>query len=52
MANREMDELVEQSQALEKVYSHVEDVPVVASLSEGPIGLIGKASVMKKKSIK
>lgn len=48
MANREMDELVEQSQALEKVYSHIEDVPVVASLSEGPIGLIGKASVMKK----
>ncbi|MCM3180975.1 type VII secretion protein EssC [Cytobacillus horneckiae] len=47
MANREMDELVEQSQLLEKVYSEIEDVPVVANLAKGSIGLIGKERVVK-----
>lgn len=47
MANREMDDLLEQSQAMEKVYREIKDVPIVADLSHGAIGLIGKESVVK-----
>ncbi|PLR96524.1 type VII secretion protein EssC [Bacillus sp. T33-2] len=48
MANREIDDLLEQSQLMENVYREIENVPVVASLSEGAMGLIGKESVVKK----
>ncbi|ART76066.1 type VII secretion protein EssC [Sutcliffiella horikoshii] len=47
MANREIDDLLEKSQHLEKVYREIDNVPVVADLSKGAIGLIGKESVMK-----
>ncbi len=47
MANREMDDLLEQSQAMEKVYREIQHVPIVANLSQGSIGLIGKESVVK-----
>ncbi|USK84004.1 type VII secretion protein EssC [Peribacillus asahii] len=47
MANREMDDLLEQSQQMENVYREIEDVPVVADLSKGTIGLIGKENVVK-----
>ena len=47
MANRDIDELLEQSQLMEKVYKEVQHVPIVADLSKGPIGLIGKESVVK-----
>lgn len=47
MANRELDDLIEKSQHLEKVYKEVRDVPIVADLSVGPIGLIGKERVVK-----
>ncbi|MEK3766652.1 type VII secretion protein EssC [Solibacillus sp. FSL K6-4121] len=48
MANREMDNLIEQSQKLEKVYKEIADMPVIANLAKGPIGLIGKDRVVKK----
>lgn len=48
MANREMDDLIEQSQKLEKVYKEISDVPVIANLAKGPIGLIGKERVVKQ----
>lgn len=48
LANRELDELVEQSQLLKSVYSQLKDVPVVANLADGPVGLIGKKSTVKK----
>lgn len=48
MANREMDDLIEQSQKLEKVYKESSDTPVVANLANGPIGLIGKERVVKR----
>ncbi|RKJ42528.1 type VII secretion protein EssC, partial [Butyricicoccus sp. 1XD8-22] len=48
MANREMDDLIEQSQKLEKVYKESGDTPVVANLAKGPIGLIGKERVVKR----
>ena len=35
MANREMDDLLEQSQAMEKVYREIQHVPIVANLSQG-----------------
>lgn len=47
MANREIDDLLEQSQLMEKVYKEIDNLPVVADLSKGAIGLIGKESVMK-----
>ncbi|KMJ58373.1 cell division protein FtsK [Bacillus sp. LL01] len=47
MANREIDDLLEQSQLMEKVYREIDNVPVIADLSKGAIGLIGKESVMK-----
>ncbi|MGX2958102.1 type VII secretion protein EssC [Peribacillus sp. JNUCC 23] len=47
MANREIDNLLEQSQVLEKVYQEIKNVPIVADLSKGSIGLIGKEKVVK-----
>ncbi|KAB7708255.1 type VII secretion protein EssC [Bacillus aerolatus] len=47
MANREMDELLEQSRELESYYSNIRDVPLTADLSSGAIGLIGKSKVVK-----
>ncbi|MDR7074429.1 type VII secretion protein EssC [Fictibacillus barbaricus] len=47
MANREVDELLEQSQQMEKVYKEVRDVPITVDLSNGAMGLIGKESIVK-----
>lgn len=48
MANREIDDLFEQMQVLEKYYSEIHDVPVTIDLSQGAIGMIGHRSVVKK----
>ncbi|WP_110112138.1 type VII secretion protein EssC [Bacillus sp. CGMCC 1.16541] len=47
MSNREMDDLLEQSQHMEKVYREVTNAPVTAHLAHGSIGLIGKSSTVK-----
>ncbi|KKI89575.1 cell division protein FtsK [Bacillus sp. SA1-12] len=47
MSNREMDELLEESQKLERAYKHLKNLPITANLSEGAIGLIGKDAVLK-----
>ncbi|MGG4165929.1 type VII secretion protein EssC [Rossellomorea vietnamensis] len=47
MSNREMDELLEESQKLEEAYREIELLPVTADLHKGAIGLIGKESVYK-----
>ncbi|MFC7373526.1 type VII secretion protein EssC [Fictibacillus iocasae] len=47
MANREIDDLLEQSQRMEKVYREVENVPVTVSLSKGAMGLVGKENIVK-----
>ncbi|KPL58221.1 type VII secretion protein EssC [Rossellomorea vietnamensis] len=47
MSNREMDELLEESQKLEEAYREIEQLPVTADLHKGAIGLIGKESVYK-----
>ncbi|MGD7044950.1 type VII secretion protein EssC [Jeotgalibacillus proteolyticus] len=47
LSNREIDDLLEQAQQLEKHYKEVKDAPVIISLAEGAVGLIGKQSVMK-----
>ncbi|MCA1061061.1 type VII secretion protein EssC [Rossellomorea aquimaris] len=47
MSNREMDELLEESQKLEEAYKEIEQLPVTADLHKGAIGLIGKESVYK-----
>ncbi|MGM7723466.1 type VII secretion protein EssC [Metabacillus sp. Hm71] len=47
MSNREMDELLEESQKLEKAYKYLKNLPITANLSEGAIGLIGKDAVLK-----
>lgn len=48
MANREIDDLLEQSQLLEKVYKELENAPITVNLAEGAMGLIGKSSVVKR----
>ncbi|OAS83039.1 type VII secretion protein EssC [Metabacillus litoralis] len=47
MSNREMDELLEESQMLERAYKYLKNLPITANLSEGAIGLIGKDAVLK-----
>lgn len=47
MSNRELDELIEKSQQLERLYKEIKDVPLIADFSVGPIGLIGKERVVK-----
>ncbi|WP_409291183.1 type VII secretion protein EssC [Peribacillus sp. SCS-37] len=47
-ANREIDDLVEQSQAMARVYRKVENVPLAINLSEGAVGFIGKPSIVKR----
>ncbi|TCP31206.1 S-DNA-T family DNA segregation ATPase FtsK/SpoIIIE [Scopulibacillus darangshiensis] len=47
MANREIDDLLEQSQVMARVYKDIENVPVTVNLAEGAMGLIGKESVVK-----
>lgn len=47
MSNREMDELLEESQTLEKAYKNLRNLPITANLSDGAIGLIGKDAVLK-----
>lgn len=47
MSNREMDDLLEDSQLLEKTYKNLKNLPITANLSEGAIGLIGKDAVLK-----
>lgn len=48
MSNREMDELLEESQLLERTYRELKDLPVTANLADGAIGLIGKEVVWKR----
>ncbi|PEX02099.1 type VII secretion protein EssC [Priestia megaterium] len=47
MANREIDDLLEQSQHMEKVYREVKNAPVTAHLGLGSIGLVGKMKTVK-----
>ena len=47
MSNREMDDLLEESQLLERTYKNLKSLPITANLSEGAIGLIGKDAVLK-----
>lgn len=48
MSNREIDDLLEQSQVMEQVYKEIPNVPITVSLSEGAMGLIGKAAIVKR----
>ncbi|MFK3957962.1 type VII secretion protein EssC [Guptibacillus hwajinpoensis] len=47
MSTREMDELLEESQNLKKVYNELHSLPITADLFQGAIGLIGKEAVVK-----
>lgn len=48
LANREVDDLLEQAQRMEKVYKELPNAPITTHLSEGILGLIGKESVIKR----
>ncbi|MGD7007056.1 type VII secretion protein EssC [Metabacillus sp. 84] len=48
LANREIDDLLEQSQELEEAYKEIGPVPIPVSLKEGAMGLIGKEKIVKK----
>ena len=48
LANREIDDLLEQAQRMEKVYKEIPNAPITTKLSEGILGLTGKESVIKR----
>lgn len=48
LANREIDDLLEQAQRMEKVYKEIPNAPITTNLSEGILGLTGKESVIKR----
>lgn len=47
MSSREVDDLMEQSQIMEKVYKELKHLPVAVHLSHGAMGLVGKEAVVK-----
>lgn len=47
MANRDVDDLMEQTQHMQKVYREVKNVPITFGLADGPTGLIGKPAIVK-----
>ncbi|CAM3251048.1 type VII secretion protein EssC [Filibacter tadaridae] len=48
LANREIDELVEQSQKMETVYKEIPSAPITAKLAVGILGLVGKETIIKR----
>lgn len=48
LANREVDDLLEEAQRMEKVYQTIPSAPVTTDLHKGILGLIGKESVIKR----
>ncbi|MGG3799117.1 type VII secretion protein EssC [Metabacillus fastidiosus] len=48
MANREIDDLLEKSQEMIRIYKQVKDVPLTIDLSYGAMGLVGKKSILKR----
>ena len=48
MANRDIDDSMEQTQHMQQVYREVKDVPITFGLADGPTGLIGKPAIVKK----
>ncbi|KXZ17785.1 type VII secretion protein EssC [Bacillus nakamurai] len=47
LANRDIDDLMEQSQQMQRVYKDIRNAPVTVDLQEGPMGLIGKSQIVK-----
>ncbi|MFJ7832214.1 type VII secretion protein EssC [Peribacillus sp. NPDC097284] len=48
MSNRDIDDLLEQSQELVDVYKSLDDLPLTIDLSSGSMGLVGKETVVKR----
>ncbi|WP_026693088.1 type VII secretion protein EssC [Peribacillus kribbensis] len=48
MANREIDDLIEQSQDIVETYKQIQNVPLAIDLSSGSIGFTGKYAIVKK----
>ncbi|WP_027409952.1 type VII secretion protein EssC [Anoxybacteroides tepidamans] len=46
LANREIDDLLEQAQQMARVYRTVKNVPLPIDLSSGAIGMVGKTSIV------
>jgi DNA segregation ATPase FtsK/SpoIIIE, S-DNA-T family len=46
LANREIDDLLEQAQQMARVYQTVKNVPLTIDLSNGAMGMIGKAAIV------
>lgn len=48
MSNRDIDDLLEQSQELVDVYKRLDDLPLTIDLASGSMGLVGKETVVKR----
>lgn len=47
LANRDIDDLMEKSQHMQRVYKDIRNAPVTVDLAEGPMGLVGKSQIVK-----
>lgn len=48
LANREVDDLLQQAQRMEAVYKEIPSAPITTRLSDGILGLIGKEPIIKR----
>ncbi|WP_144509672.1 type VII secretion protein EssC [Bacillus sp. FJAT-22090] len=48
LANREVDDLLQQAQRMETVYKEIKAAPITTRLSDGILGLIGKETIIKR----
>ncbi|TQR21288.1 type VII secretion protein EssC [Psychrobacillus vulpis] len=48
LANREIDDLLEQTKRMEEVYKQIPNAQITTCLSEGILGLVGKESIIKR----
>lgn len=48
LANREVDDLLEQAQRMEKTFKEIPSAPLTTRLADGILGLVGKESVIKR----
>ncbi|GKV55015.1 ESX secretion system protein YukB [Sporosarcina sp. NCCP-2222] len=48
LANRDTDDLLEQSRMMEEAFKEIQDAPITVGLASGMVGLIGKDSIIRK----
>ncbi|MCI3987517.1 hypothetical protein MMJ63_22940, partial [Bacillus vallismortis] len=47
LAKRDIDDLMEKSQQMQRIYKDIRNAPGTVDLAEGPMGLVGKSHIVK-----